>query len=311
MSKGANLMNLSLFGQSIYVQTDVITAWILTIVLGIFLVIFIFKKRKLPLIWEYMRTTNHRKVGTIYLLFGFLFFLRAGIDAWFIRTQLAVPNNEFWVFQFEKYNQAFSTHGTIMIFFAATPMLLGLMNIAVPLQIGARDLAFPFLNAVGVWLFISGAIVFNIAFFLDSAPAIGWTGYAPLSTALFTPDVNTDFYVFGVQISGLGTIFTAINLIVTIIRHRAPGMKFFRMPLFTWATFITSFLILIAFTVLTIGLYLLMFDRLFGTEFFQGPDGDPVLWQHLFWIFGHPEVYILALPAFGIFSDIISTFAKK
>lgn len=304
-------MNLSLFGQSIYVQTDVITAWILTIVLGIFLVIFIFKKRKLPLIWEYMRTTNHRKVGTIYLLFGFLFFLRAGIDALFIRTQLAVPNNEFWVFQFEKYNQAFSTHGTIMIFFAATPMLLGLMNIAVPLQIGARDLAFPFLNAVGVWLFISGAIVFNIAFFLDSAPAIGWTGYAPLSTALFTPDVNTDFYVFGVQISGLGTIFTAINLIVTIIRHRAPGMKFFRMPLFTWATFITSFLILIAFTVLTIGLYLLMFDRLFGTEFFQGPDGDPVLWQHLFWIFGHPEVYILALPAFGIFSDIISTFAKK
>ena len=304
-------MNLSLFGQSIYVQTDVITAWILTIVLGIFLVFFIFKKRKLPLIWEYMRTTNHRKVGTIYLLFGFLFFLRAGIDALFIRTQLAVPNNEFWVFQFEKYNQAFSTHGTIMIFFAATPMLLGLMNIAVPLQIGARDLAFPFLNAVGVWLFISGAIVFNIAFFLDSAPAIGWTGYAPLSTALFTPDVNTDFYVFGVQISGLGTIFTAINLIVTIIRHRAPGMKFFRMPLFTWATFITSFLILIAFTVLTIGLYLLMFDRLFGTEFFQGPDGDPVLWQHLFWIFGHPEVYILALPAFGIFSDIISTFAKK
>lgn len=304
-------MNLSLFGQSVYVQTDVIVAWIFTIILSIILVVFILKKEKLPVLWKYMRTTNHRKVGTIYLLFGFIFFLRAGVDALFIRTQLAVPNNEFWVFQFEKYNQAFSTHGTIMIFFAATPMLLGLMNIAVPLQIGARDLAFPFLNAVSVWLFISGAIVFNIAFFLDSAPAIGWTGYAPLSTALFTPDVNTDFYVFGVQISGLGTIFTAINLIVTIIRHRAPGMTFFRMPLFTWATFITCFLIIVAFTVLAIGLYLLMFDRLFGTQFFQGPDGDPVLWQHLFWIFGHPEVYILALPAFGLFSDIISNFAKK
>src|SRR5699024_9572950 len=152
-------MNLSLFGQSVYVQTDVIVAWIFTIILSIILVVFILKKEKLPVLWEYMRTTNHRKVGTIYLLFGFIFFLRAGVDALFIRTQLAVPNNEFWVFQFEKYNQAFSTHGTIMIFFAATPMLLGLMNIAVPLQIGARDLAFPFLNAVSVWLFIAGAIV--------------------------------------------------------------------------------------------------------------------------------------------------------
>lgn len=304
-------MNISLFGQSEFVQTDVIVAWIITLLITILIIFFVFKKKKLPLIWNYMRTTNHRKVGTLYLLFGFIFFIRAGIDALFIRTQLAVPNNEFWVFQFEKYNQAFTTHGTIMIFFAATPMLIGLMNIAVPLQIGARDLAFPFLNAVGVWLFISGAIVFNIAFFLNSAPEIGWTGYAPLSTALFTPEVNTDFYVFGVQIAGLGTIFTAINLVVTIIRHRAPGMNFFRMPLFTWASFVTSFLILIAFTVLTIGLYLLMFDRLFGTQFFQGPDGDPILWQHLFWIFGHPEVYILAIPAFGIFSDVISTFAKK
>src|SRR5699024_2406908 len=167
------------------------------------------------------------------------------------------PNNEFWLYQYEKYNQVFSTHGTIMIFFAAMPMLLGLMNIAVPLQIGARDLAYPFLNALGFWLFVSGAVVFNIAFFLDSSPAIGWTGYAPLSTSLFTPDVNTDFYVFGVQISGIGTLLTAINLLVTIIRLRAPGMTYFRMPLFTWATFITSILILIAFTVLAIGLYLL------------------------------------------------------
>lgn len=304
-------MHIDLFGFSRFVPSDVIAAWIFTAIIGIIVVIFILKQKKLPLIWDYIRTTNHRKIGTMYMLFGLIFFLRAGMDALFIRLQLAVPNNEFWVFQVEKYNQVFTTHGTLMIFFAATPMLLGLMNIAVPLQIGARDLAFPFLNALGLWLFFSGGVVFNLAFFLDSAPAIGWTGYAPLSTALFTPDVNTDFYVFGVQVSGLGTILTALNLMVTIIRHRAPGMKFMRMPLFTWATLITTFMILLAFTVLTIGLYLLMFDRLFDTQFFKGPDGDPVYWQHLFWIFGHPEVYILAIPAFGLFSDIIPTFAKK
>lgn len=304
-------MNVTLFGNSMYIPSDVVAAWVFTIVVGIITIIFVVKQRKLPVIWNYIRTTNHRKIGTLYVLFGFLFFLRAGVDALLIRTQLAVPNNDFWVYQFEKYNQVFSTHGTVMIFFAAMPMLLGLMNIAVPLQIGARDLAFPFLNALGFWLFFSGAMIFNVAFLLNSAPEIGWTGYAPLSTSLFTPNVNTDFYVFGVQISGIGTILTAINLIVTIIRHRAPEMKLFQMPLFPWATLITSALILIAFTVLAIGLYLLMFDRMFGTKFFQGPDGDPVYWQHLFWIFGHPEVYILALPAFGIFSDIIATFSKK
>ena len=291
--------------------SDVIAAWIFTAIAGILVIIWVLKKRKLPVIWEYMRTTNHRKIGTMYILFGFIFFLRAGIDSLFIRMQLISPNNDFWVFQADKYNEVFTTHGTMMIFFAAMPMLLGLMNVAMPLQIGARDLAFPYLNAVGFWLFLSGALVFNIAFFLNSAPAIGWTGYAPLSNSLFTPDANTDFYVFGVQISGLGTIFTALNLMVTVIRHRAPGMSFMRMPLFSWATLVTSFMILLAFTVLAIGLYLLMFDRLFDTKFFQGPDGDPVFWQHLFWIFGHPEVYILAIPAFGIFSDVISTFASK
>lgn len=304
-------MNVTLFGSNIFIPSDVIAAWISTLVLGIVVVIYVLKKKKLPVIWQYMKTTNHRKIGVLYMLFGFVFFIRAGIDALFIRAQLAVPNNDFWVFQFEKYNQVFTTHGTMMIFFAAMPLLLGLMNVAVPLQIGAKDLAFPFLNALGFWLFFIGAMIFNLAFFLNSAPAIGWTGYAPLSTSLFTPDVNTDYYVFGVQISGIGTLLTALNLIVTITRHRAPGMKMMRMPLFSWAALVTSFLILIAFTVLAIGLYLLMFDRLFDTKFFNGPDGDPVYWQHLFWIFGHPEVYILALPAFGIFSDIISNFSKK
>lgn len=303
-------MNLSSFGLD-EIPSDVAAAWLSVILMSVVIGIYVVKKRKFSLIWDYLRTTNHRKIGTLYLLFGFLFFLRAGMDALFIRLQLAVPNNEFWVFQFDKYDEVFTTHGTMMIFFAATPMLLGLMNVAVPLQIGARDLAFPYLNAVGFWLFFTGGMIFNLAFFLNSAPAIGWTGYAPLSTSMFTPDVNTDYYVFGVQVAGLGTILTALNLIVTIIRHRAPGMKWDRLPLFTWATLVTNFLILIAFTVLAIGLYLLMFERLFGTKFFSGPDGDPVYWQHLFWIFGHPEVYILAIPAFGIFSDIISTFSKK
>ena len=304
-------MEISIFGFSISAPSDVIAAWISAVILGGLITFYVVKTNKFPLIWSYLRTTNHRKIGTLYILFGFLFFARAGLDALLIRLQLAVPNNEFWLFQFEKYDQLFTTHGTMMIFFAAMPMLLGLMNVVVPLQIGARDLAFPFLNAVGFWLFFAGAMIFNFSFFLNSAPGIGWTGYAPLSTSIFTPDVNSDYYVFGVQVSGLGTIFTALNLMVTIIRHRAPGMKWFRMPLFTWATFVTAIMILLAFTVLAIALYLLMFDRMFGTKFFSGPDGDPVYWQHLFWIFGHPEVYILALPAFGIFSDIIPTFAGK
>src|SRR5699024_3404960 len=171
------------------------------------------------------------------------------------RVQHAVLNIEFWLFQFYKYDEVFTRHWTMMILFGATPMLLGLMNVDVPLQIGARDLAFPYLHAVGFWLFFNGGMIFNLAFFLNSAHALGWTGYAPLSTSMFTPDVNTDYYVFGVQVAGLGTILTALNLIVTIIRHRARGMKWDRLPLFTWATLVTNFLILIAFTVLAIGLY--------------------------------------------------------
>src|SRR5699024_4093968 len=185
-------MNLSSFGLD-EIPSDVAAAWLSVILMSVFIGIYVVREIKFSLIWDYIRTTNHRKIGTLYLLFGFLFFLRAGMDALFIRLQLAVPNNEFWVFQFDKYDEVFTTNGTMMIFFAATPMLLGLMNVAVPLQIGARDLAFPYLNAVGFWLFFTGGMIFNLAFFLNSAPAIGWTGYASLSTSMFTPDVNTDY----------------------------------------------------------------------------------------------------------------------
>ncbi|SDK16479.1 cytochrome c oxidase subunit 1/cytochrome aa3-600 menaquinol oxidase subunit 1 [Sediminibacillus albus] len=305
------MMTFNLLDEVLYMPSDVIAAWVLALLLGPAVLVWITRQRKWPVLWEYARTTNHRKVGTMYLLFGLLFFLRAGTDALIMRTQLAVPQNDFWVFQGEKYNEVFSTHGTMMIFFAAMPLLIGLMNIAVPLQIGARDLAFPFLNAVSFWLFLAGGLLFNLAFFLDSSPNAGWTAYTPLSTDTYTQTAGNDYYVFALQISGLGTTLTAVNMIVTILRHRAPGMSLTRMPLFAWATLITSFLILIAFPVLTIALFLLMFDRLFDTSFFSGEMGSPVYWQHLFWIFGHPEVYILALPAFGIFSDIISTFSRK
>lgn len=304
-------MHIPFFGRTLFLTTDVVIAWIVLILLTILVLFYVIRYDKFPVIGQYIRTTNHRKIGTLYMLFGFLFFLRAGLDALLIRLQLALPNNEFMAFQLEKYNETFTSHGTMMIFFAAMPLLLGLMNVVVPLQIGARDLAFPFLNALGLWLFVAGGVLFGSAYFLDSSPAVGWTGYAPYSSVQYTPGTSTNFYVFGVQISGFGTILTALNLIVTIVRNRAPGMKFMRMPLFPWATLVTAFLILISFTVLAVALYLLMFDRQFGTSFFSGEEGNPVYWQHLFWFFGHPEVYILALPAFGIFSDIISTFSKK
>lgn len=301
-------MDVPFIGQ---VPTDVVMTWVLMIIVGPVFIIILTKMRKWPLIWEYMRTTHHRKIGTMYILASILFFFRGGMDALLMRTQLAVPENEFWLYQGDKYNELFTFHGTVMIFFVAMPLLIGLMNVAIPLQIGANDLAFPYLNAVSFWLFFAGAMVFNMSFFFNAAPNVGWTAYAPLSTEAHTTDINNNYYIFGLQVSGLGTILTAINMIVTIIRLRAPGMRLTRMPLFPWSTLVTSILILAAFPVLTIALTLLMFDRFYGTHFFTTEMGDPVYWQHLFWIFGHPEVYILILPAFGIFSDVISHFSKQ
>ncbi|WP_079477561.1 cbb3-type cytochrome c oxidase subunit I [Halobacillus salinus] len=301
----------SISKHTLYHESDVIFAWVLTLILGAFLLYTITKKEKWSLLLNYIQTTNHRKIGIMYLLSGIVFFFRGGIDALLIRMQLAFPDFEFWVIQGDKYNGVFTTHGTVMIFFVAMPLLIGLMNITIPLQIGAKDLAFPLLNSFSFWLFFSGAVLFNLSFFFGTPPTAGWTAYAPLSLDEFTKDAGNAFYVFSLQISGIGTLLTAVNMITTITRHRAPGMKYTRLPLFAWSTLVSSFLILVAFSALSVGLYLLMFDRLFGTSFFMGEGGNPIYWQHLFWIFGHPEVYILALPAFGIFSDIISTFSKK
>ncbi|UFU00904.1 cytochrome c oxidase subunit I [Radiobacillus kanasensis] len=259
-------------------------------------------------LWDYLTTVDHKKIAHLYLIAGGFFFLVGGLEAMAIRIQLIKPANDFVSAGF--YNEILTMHGTTMIFLAAMPILFGFMNAVVPLQIGARDVAFPFLNSLGFWLFLFGGLMLNASWFLGGAPDAGWTAYAPLSTT--SPGHGVDFYILGLQISGAGTLMGGINFLVTIINMRAPGMTYMRMPLFTWTIFVTSVLIIFAFPALTVGLFLLMFDRMFGSGFFDpAMGGNSIIWEHLFWIFGHPEVYILVLPVFGVFSEVISTFSKK
>nr|WP_246860848.1 cytochrome c oxidase subunit I [Bacillus sp. REN3] len=258
--------------------------------------------------WDFLTTVDHKKIAILYLIAGGFFFILGGLEALFIRIQLAVPNNDFVSAGF--YNEILTMHGTTMIFLAAMPLLFAFMNAVMPLQIGARDVAFPFLNALGFWLFFFGGLFLNLSWFMGGAPDAGWTSYASLSLASNTHGI--DFYALGLQISGAGTLIGGINFLVTIITMRAPGMTYMRMPLFTWTTFVTSALILFAFPPLTVGLFLLIFDRMFGANFFDVANGgNTIIWEHLFWIFGHPEVYILILPSFGIFSEIFSIFSRK
>jgi len=259
-------------------------------------------------LWDYLTTVDHKKIGILYILGGGFFFLLGGLEAMIIRIQLIVPENDFISAGF--FNQMITMHGTTMIFLAGMPILVGLMNVAMPLQIGARDVSFPFLNALGFWLFLFGGILLNLSFLLGGAPDAGWTSYASL--AMESSGHGVDFYIAGLQIAGAGTLMGGINFIATIVNMRAPGMTYLRMPLFSWATLITSILILFAFPAFTINLFLLMFDRMFDTAFFDvALGGNTIIYQHLFWIFGHPEVYILILPLFGLFSDVFSTFSKK
>lgn len=259
-------------------------------------------------VWEYITTVDHKKLAVMYLLAGTLFFAIAGFEALLMRIQLMKPNNDFVSAGF--FNQLLTMHGTTMLFLAATPLLFAFMNMLVPLQIGARDVAFPFLNSLGFWLFFLGAVFLHLSFFMGGAPDAGWTSYASLS--LYSPGHGIDFYVLGLQISGAGTLISGLNFIVTIITMRAPGMTFMRMPLFTWTALVSSALILFAFPPLTIGLLMMLFDRMFGGNFFDHTmGGNTIIWEHLFWIFGHPEVYILVLPAFGLFSEIIPAFSRK
>lgn len=261
-------------------------------------------------VWEWITTVDHKKIGIMYFMTGLFFFVLGGIEALLIRFQLMVPLNDLVIGR--TFNEMLTMHGTTMIFLAAMPLIFGLMNVVVPLQIGARDVAFPFLNSLGYWLFTFGSIILNLGWFFGGNPDAGWTAYPSLALNEYSPGPGMDYYLLGLQVSGLGTLMSGINFMVTIINMRTPGMTFLRMPLFTWTSLIMSVLVLFAMPSLTVGLLLLMFDRLFGANFFDPTmGGSPVIYEHLFWIFGHPEVYIVILPAFGIMSEVISTFSKK
>jgi cytochrome c oxidase subunit 1 len=266
--------------------------------------------KKKSLIWDLMTTIDHKKIGIMYGVTALFFFLVGGLEALLLRIQLAKPENAF--ISADLYNQLFTMHGTTMIFLVGMPLAVAFFNYIVPLQIGARDVAFPRLNALSYWIFLFGALFLNFSFVLGAAPNAGWFGYANLTSPQYSPGLNIDFWVLGLQILGVASIMGGVNFITTIINMRAPGMRLMRMPLFTWMAFITSFLIITALPVLAVALFLLTFDRYWGTLFFQTTaGGDVMLWQHLFWMFGHPEVYILILPAFGILSDVIPAFSKK
>ncbi len=269
-------------------------------------------------IGEWLMTTDHKKIGVMYMLTGFVFFLVGGLEALLIRTQLAVPNGK--VLSPEIYNQIFTMHGVTMIFLFVMPTLTGFGNYIVPLMIGARDMAFPRLNAFGYWLVLFGGLFLNSSFIFGSAPAAGWFNYAPLNeltaacgnAVTCSPGINEDFWLLGILLLGISSIAGSLNFVVMILRMRAPGMTINRMPLFTWMTLVTAFLLLFALPSLTAASVMLLLDRHLGTHFYTfASGGDPLLWQHLFWSFGHPEVYILILPAFGIISEVLPVFSRK
>ncbi|BBI31488.1 cytochrome c oxidase subunit 1 [Cohnella abietis] len=259
---------------------------------------------------DWLTTVDHKKIGILYLIAGLFFFLIGGLEAILIRVQLMKPMND--VVSSDTFNELITMHGTTMIFLAAMPLLFALMNAVIPLQIGARDVAFPFLNSLGFWTFFFGGLLLNLSWFAGTVPDAGWTSYVPLAGPNYSSGHGVDYYVIGLQIAGIGTLLGGINFMATIINMRAPGLSFMRLPMFTWAIFITSALIVFAFPALTVGLVALMFDRLFQANFFEvGNGGSGVLWEHIFWVFGHPEVYILIVPAFGIISEVVSTFSRK
>lgn len=261
-------------------------------------------------LWSWITTVDHKRIGIMYFCTSIFFLLVGGLEALLIRIQLFTPENDF--ISAELYNQLFTMHGTTMIFLVAMPMAVAFFNYLVPLQIGARDVAFPRLNALSYWIYLFGGLYLNSSWFFGAAPNTSWVGYANLTSLQYSPGPNVDFWVLGLSILGISSIMGGVNFITTIINLRAPGMKLMRMPLFTWMTLVTSFLLITALPVIAVALILLGFDRFYAANFFSVSAGaDPVFWQHLFWLFGHPEVYILVLPAFGVISDVIPAFSRK
>jgi cytochrome c oxidase subunit 1 len=268
-------------------------------------------ERKGNIVVKWITTTDHKTIGYLYLISSFIFFCIGGVMALVIRAQLWEPGNTI-VASGEQYNQLFTMHGTIMLLLFATPLFAGFANVAMPLQIGAPDVAFPRLNALAYWLFLFGGIV-AVAGYLtpQGAASFGWFAYAPLSNTTFTPGLGGNLWVFGLALAGFGTILGAVNFITTVITMRAPGMTMFRMPIFSWNILVTSILVLLAFPVLAVGLFALGADRVFDSHLLNPANGGAILWQHLFWFFGHPEVYIIALPFFGIISEVLPVFSRK
>ena len=258
----------------------------------------------------WLTTVDHKKIGQLYLYTAMTFFLLGGIEAGIMRYQLMKPNMH--AVSAETFNQLFTMHGTTMVFLVVMPLSAAYFNFLIPLQIGARDVAFPRLNAFSYWVYLLGGLFISAPIFFSSAPNGGWFGYAPLTTTAYSMGPNIDFWVIGIQILGVASLAAAFNFITTIINMRAPGMTMMRMPVFTWMSLVVQFLIVLAFPVITIALVFLLFDRVFGTNFYTiAANGDPLLWQHLFWVFGHPEVYILILPAFGLVSEVLPTYSGK
>ncbi|MET7273738.1 cytochrome c oxidase subunit I [Streptomyces flaveolus] len=259
---------------------------------------------------RWAKTTDHKVIGNLYLTTSFGFFLFGGVLAMLMRTELARPGLQ--LFSAEQYNQLFTVHGTVMMLLFATPLFAGFTNAVMPLQIGAPDMAFPRLNALSYWMYLFGGLMVVSGFLTPGgAASFGWFAYAPLNSAAFSPGPGGDLWTMGLVVSGVSTTLSAVNFITTIVCLRAPGMTMFRMPIFTWNVLFTSILVLPAFPVLTAALFALEADRKFGAHIYDAANGGALLWQHLFWFFGHPEVYIVALPFFGIVSEIIPVFSRK
>ncbi|SDH94845.1 cytochrome o ubiquinol oxidase subunit 1 [Pseudomonas flavescens] len=280
--------------------------------LGVFAALTYFKKW--GYLWhEWLTSVDHKKIGVMYILVALVMLLRGFADAIMMRTQLAVATggSEGYLPP-HHYDQIFTAHGTIMIFFVAMPLVVGLMNIVTPLQIGARDVAFPFLNSLSFWLFVVGVLLTNISLFVGEFAMTGWVAYPPLSGIEYSPGVGVDYYIWALQISGIGTLLTGVNFFVTIIKMRAPGMTLMKMPIFTWTILCANIIILGAFPILTAVLGMLTLDRYLDFHFFTNEaGGNPMMYVNLLWAWGHPEVYILILPAFGVFSEVTSVFARK
>ena len=278
------------------------------------LLILVTALRKWKYLWtEWFTTVDHKRIGVMYIIVAIVMGIRGFADVVMMRAQLALSyGSHYGYLPPHHYDQIFSAHGVIMIFFMAMPFVIGLINIAVPLQIGARDVAFPFMNSISFWTFFVGVILVNISLGIGEFSKAGWMGYPPLSEPTYSPGVGVDYYIWALEIAGVGTLMTGINFFVTIIKMRAPGMTLMKMPVFTWTALGTNMLIIGAFPILTVVLALLALDRYIGTHFFTNTGGgDMMMYVNLFWAWGHPEVYILILPAFGVFSEVVATFTGK